>query len=197
MDTGRTFSFFYDGLKEVQEIIRASEMEKKSTRVNANGFHLEILKSQKEFLLEYLVITNKVFVNKDFEILEDPAHEPILRCFPYHEKLEVTLDFDFENKDERTEVLLRRVSLKFRKSDDLLKRLKEAFDTNWHFVENTFKNYQIYWNYHLSDITLYPIKSRFPNWDNFGFEERLKVLKPALNDLVKYIKRIEQEFNIY
>lgn len=191
------FQLYYDGLKEVMEIIRASEIEKKSHHVSANGFNLEILKSRKEFFQKYLTITNRVFVNKDFEILEELGREPILRCFPYHEKLEVILDYDLENKEEKTEVLLRRVSVKISKSDEQLMRLKEVFDANWNHVETNFKSYQVYWNYHLSDITLYPIKSNFPNWEKAGFEERLKVLKPALNDLVSYIKRLEKDFKIY
>lgn len=190
-------SVYYDAFKEIKQIIKISEMEKKSDSVAKNGFQYALLSSKKDLLTEYLDITRKVFLNKNFEIFDEDFRNPEIKCFPYYEKTSVTLDYDLEFENDKPKVLLRRISISIHKDEAILKNLYEAFNSGLNSVSQTFENYQVYWNYHQGNITIYPIKKQFKTWDDGSFEERLKIMKPALDSVLNYLKKLEKSHRLY
>ncbi len=82
-----TEQVFKDAINEIRAIINSSQFEKKSRETIDLGFEMEIIKTDKEKVLEHCVKLNKVFLNKKFEPVENNnACYPV--CKDYFDKIE-------------------------------------------------------------------------------------------------------------
>jgi hypothetical protein len=187
---------FYDALQEIKEIIGTASIEKESVRAASNKFSYQILNSKKALIEPYLDEIKTVFKNKVFRVVEDSFDLPEIVSSPFYENTNVYLQYDLD-VNERPEILLRRIAIEYDRPEALQEGLFKAFHQEFERVKGHFEHYQVYWNYHKSYMTIYPIKSKFPNWENARFQDQILMLKPALDDMIDYIKYLEKKYRIY
>lgn len=84
---------YQDALAEIRIIVNASTLEKSSEYVKTNNFLIEMLEPVSNFLKLHQDITNRIFINKKFHLMNnvDEMH-PMFECFPYIEDISVYLN---------------------------------------------------------------------------------------------------------
>jgi len=173
---------YYNALREVRAIISASTIEKKSLRVQTEGFKLNVLVKDEDKLRKYIDTINRIFVNKNFEIVSKNDYEPEIMCDPYIEKISAYLDYDI---DEDIEVLIRRIRLKFNLDEKVKTKLHSIFWEN--YKELDLDQFRVFW-YKTGDLTIYGNKNRYPQWKELNFEQNIKKLKQGLDKIINFIK---------
>lgn len=166
---------FDDAIAEINIILNASQIEKKSRETIEEGFIIDILKTKKELIEEQCKQLNKLFVHKKFEPVErDGDWIPV--CKNYYDKIDlifngrVELDLRFEEK---------------RKIDVYDKLTAKEKDLTY-----SFKGYKVYWNKHEQPIYIY--KNRFKNtiWDNASHEQEIELLRQGVDNVISYLRKL-------
>lgn len=129
---------FEDAIKEINQIINGSNIEKSSRETIEEGFEIDIIKTTVEKLEVTCKKINKIFVHKKFAPKAIHTNYRIV-CQNYFDKIDVVLDGRAE------------FTLNF-SPDRVLEIYQMAIkDIN----EFRFSGYKFYWNHHTSNIYLY------------------------------------------
>ncbi|HEX8270808.1 MAG TPA: hypothetical protein VF581_13020 [Flavobacterium sp.] len=173
---------FAHALREIIEIQNGAKLEKESRETIADGFEMEILKTQKEKAIEELKRFNKVFVHKRFDFDPDFEHNHFTAairgytCRSYFDKVDVKINhrIEFHIGFEPSKLL--------RHYEGLQERLKG--------MEYRFEGFKFYWNIpHL--MYLYD-DSRHPLWKKGNEEkQRLQLTKKGIEEVVEFIKELK------
>lgn len=185
-DSEEDKDFINSSLAEFKEILNSSELEYQSTDAKRKEFKFDILKSDKEQSFEFTKLEcnkiNKVFKNKAF----------VPKC--YNEKYYFSV---CENYFDNVEVIFegRRFAIKILKSDDYLESIYNLWMKTYDEFE--FLGFKYYWNYHLSEITLYKDTHKY-NWDHHlvNFECEIKKFKEGVDYIIKKYRQVKEEARI-
>lgn len=162
---------FKDAINEIRAIINSSHFEKKSRETIDLGFEMDIIKTDKEKVLEHCVKLNKVFLNKKFEPVEiNNTCAPV--CKDYFDKIDVILNHRVEFTLNLPESRLNEIHQKFIKQ----------------YNEFMIEHFKLYWNYYKSSIYLYP-NSRSNVWNNDCETEKRQLLKKGIDDTITLIRK--------
>ncbi len=165
-----TEQVFKDAINEIRAIINSSQFEKKSRETIDLGFEMEIIKTDKEKVLEHCVKLNKVFLNKKFEPVENNnACYPV--CKDYFDKIDVTLNHRVEFTLNFPEPRLNDIYQKFIRQ----------------YNEFMIENFKLYWNHYKATIYLYP-NSKSNVWNNDSETETRQHLKKGIDDTIAIIR---------
>ncbi|MGE0567074.1 MAG: phospholipase D-like domain-containing protein [Bacteroidia bacterium] len=187
----REVEAYRDCIKEIRVIINASKLEKKSNKVEQNGFKFQIIEPPENNLKEFVDIINKIFVHKRF-VIDTSNNEdyPDIVCMPYHENIIVSLDYDNVEDNEKDVIEIRRVHCRLLHRDAILKSMNALFWSE--FPEPRFDQFNIYWDDFRKALTIYPNKKKYPQWLDLAFNQRVTKFKQGLDDVIDYIKSIEK-----
>jgi hypothetical protein len=166
-----TEQVFKDAINEIRAIINSSHFEKKSRETIDLGFEMDIIKTDKEKVLEHCVKLNKVFLNKKFEPVEtNNSCYPV--CKDYFDKIDVTLNHRVEFTLNLPEPRLNEIYQKFIKQ----------------YNEFMIENFKLYWNHYKSTIYLYP-NSKSNVWNNDSETETRQHLKKGIDETIVILKK--------
>lgn len=163
---------FKDGLFEIRNIIKSSELEKASRETIEDGFEMDILKTDKEKKEEYCKILNKYFVHKKFEAANDNGLYEA-RCNNYFDNIDVVIDY--------------RTTIHFKHAENHLELLHKQFESS--YDEFMFDGFKFYWNYYGKNKAHLYKDSRHPFWKNEISEaQTYNKLKEGINKFVQLLK---------
>ena len=166
-----TEQVFKDAINEIRAIINSSHFEKKSRETIDLGFEMDIIKTDKEKVLEHCVKLNKVFLNKKFEPVEtNNSCYPV--CKDYFDKIDVTLNHRVEFTLNLPEPRLNEIYKKFIKQ----------------YNEFMIENFKLYWNHYKATIYLYP-NSKSNVWNNDSETETRQHLKKGIDETIVILKK--------
>lgn len=156
---------------EINTILNAATLEKKSRQTVEKGFKMEIIKTQWDLTEELCGRLNKVFENKKFKVV-DRNNEPICECTNYYEKIDVYFSHRFE------------LDLKMDKETiiSIFNRFKP------HYNEFHFESFKYYWNDPKQPIYLYRDHS-FDIWVKNDRLEKIRLVKKGIDDLIGFIRK--------
>lgn len=178
-------------LEELQVIITASTIEKKSKYVSEKGFVFDILKTEKNQLENYLNIINQISDNKKFTIETNDDDEKVIICKNFVENVNLTIDTDVVVEKESVRKLeIRRIGLDIKFPENQLKIIKTKFTKE--LTEYKYKYYKVYWP-HGNSIKIYRDHKNFPTvWNNAGEKECFKGLINGGAKVLEDLKKIAE-----
>lgn len=178
-------------LEEVQIIINASTIEKKSKFVEKNGFKFEILKTEKNQLEGFLSQVNEVSENKRFSIRSENGEDPVIMCSNFVENVDLIIDTDLIiEKEMMRKMEIRRVGLNIRLPERQLNSLRQKYCEGLH--EFKYKFYKVYWPKGNS-IKLYRDHKNFPDvWREADDRQHIVAFIKGCNKIVSDLKKITE-----
>jgi len=162
---------FLDAVKEIRSIINGAHIERASRETDTEGFEMEIIKTQKEKEEENCRFLNKHFGHKRFEVVQRGDKWSSI-CHNYFDKIHLvmehraTLVLDLE--EGRKEELFRRIAPKDK--------------------EFRFPGYKFYWNWHKSDMHLYP-DTKHPLCKDLSGQDELHFMRKGVDELISFIRQ--------
>lgn len=177
--------------EEIQVIINASTIEKKSKKVEKNGFQFEITETFNIHLEKYLTIVNKVSENKKFKIITHEYLGPMISCPNYFENVTLNLEVDLDNESNTNSKLsLRRAGIDINIPVTQLPELRNKFCSN--LTTYRYKYYQTYWPKGNS-IKVYRNSKKYADlWDNATEEEEIRGLIKGCNLVINDLKTFNE-----
>lgn len=175
-------------LEEIQIILNASTVEKKSDFVLKQGFNFHILKTRKQLVLDLLNKVNALAENKKFEADLVSEFGPEIHCKNYQENVDLSMDLDIINlKTTRRQLSIRRINLDLKHPPNQLEVLRKSLGSN---LEFKFKFYKVYWPKGNS-IKIYRDQVGFPEvWSRGTDTDHIKGLLKGGLTLIKELKKI-------
>ncbi|HCP94572.1 MAG TPA: hypothetical protein DIU05_11160 [Bacteroidetes bacterium] len=160
-----------DAKNEINTIITASTFEKYSRETKAEGFEMEIIKTQKEKVELECKEINKVFLHKKFE----PVGENnfwAATCKNYFDRIDVALEhravLNFQFDEERIESIFKKVAS--------------------YYHEYRFDGYKFYWSHYKSSITLYRDK-KHRMWQDVNRTQELENFRNGIDQLISFLRQ--------
>jgi hypothetical protein len=174
-------------LEEIQIILNASTVEKKSQFVLQKGFNFHTLKTRKDLLNELVLRINVSAENKRFEIDSASEYGPEIFCKNFQENVDLTMDIDMINeKQSRRQLSIRRINLDLKHPPEQIERLRKRFGSDF---EYKFKYYKVYWPKGNS-IKIYRDQKGFPDiWNRGSDTDHIKGLLKGGSVILKELKK--------
>lgn len=178
-------------IEEIQIIINASTIEKKSKYVEQKGFKFEILKTEKNQLETLLLEINKISDNKTFSLAADENDTPFIGCKNFVENVNIKLDTDLIiAKESSRKVDIRRISLDVCLPEDQLKTLKDKFTRD--LGEFKYQHYKVYWP-HGNSIKIYRDQKNFPAiWERVSSNEEFSLFIKGCHKIIDDLKKVPE-----
>ena len=167
---GDNVTIFRDAVEEIRDVIKSSELEKKSRDTIENGFELDIIKTEAEKILELCKVYNKFFHNKFFEPNLHNGNY-IAYCKNYYDRIDVSIES--------------RITLYLNLPDYHLKDIYSKFMVKYN--EYMYQGFKLYWNFPFNKVSIY-LDSRHGIWKSITdeqskFDQYRGVISNFLNDI--------------
>jgi hypothetical protein len=131
-------NIFTEAVEEIRQIVQGATFEKKSRETIDDKFEVDIIKTEREKLAAKCEVLNRYFDHKTFEPIKE-GHTCHAMCVNYFDRMDIVVA-------PRSFIYLRYDENRLQKIFDKFTSINQEFSV---------KGCKIYWNYHLSPISVY------------------------------------------